>query len=206
MAARQPASDLATVTSTSLLAGLRDPSNDAAWEAYVERYRPMIVAYAARVGVPRSEAEDVAQTALLEFCTALRRGGYDRDRGRLRTWLFGIVANQVRRWRERVRPRDLPTADAPDARAVLQAAEAREDAEGAWEDEWRQAVLRQCLEEVRREVEPTTFAAFERFAMQGRPAGEVARELGLSANAVFGAKRRVLERVRDRLPMIEEIW
>jgi len=75
-----------------------------------------------------------------------------------------------------------------------------------WEQEWQQAVLAQCLRDVSREVEPTTFHAFDRFARQGRPAREVAEELGISENAVFGAKRRVLRRIREMLPEMKEIW
>ena len=66
-------------------------------------------------------------------------------------------------------------------------------------------MLRQCLLEVSLEVEPKTFRAFELFARQGKPARDVANELGISENAVFGAKRRVLRRVRELLPKIEEV-
>ncbi len=195
-----------TATSTSLLEGLRDPENHAVWDAYVARYRPLIVRFARRGGVPEGEAEDVAQTALLEFSRALLDGRYDRDRGRLRAWMFGIVERQVSRWRERVRAREVPTADASAAGERLRDLADREDPEAAWEDEWRQAILRQCLEEIRREVQPATFAAFERFALHGRPAQEVAAELGITANAVFGAKRRILERVGELMPLMEGIW
>lgn len=205
MAADDSERTLTTATSTSLIEGLRDPANRTAWHAYVERYRPLIVRYARRVGVNASEAEDVAQTALMEFTSALRGGRYDRERGRLRTWLFGIVANQVRRWRERVRPREV-VGDETAAGQALGAAQAPDELAQAWDDEWRQAVLRQCLEAVGREVQPTTLAAFERFVLDGLDARAVAAELGLSPNAVFGAKRRVLERIRDLLPLMEEIW
>jgi RNA polymerase sigma-70 factor (ECF subfamily) len=49
---------------------------------------------------------------------------------------------------------------------------------------------------IRPEFEPATWTAFSRVAIDGAPAGEVARELGLSVNAVFIAKSRVLSRLR----------
>jgi RNA polymerase sigma-70 factor, ECF subfamily len=197
---------LTTATSTSLLEGLRDPANETVWRAYVERYRPLIVRYAQRIGVPAGEAEDVAQTSLLEFSAALIAGKYDRERGRLRGWMFGIVHRQVSRWRERVKPREVPAADASALGDALNSLAAPDEFERAWEDEWRQAVLRQCLDEVRREVQPTTLRAFERFVFDEVPANQVAAELGITPNAVFGAKRRILERVRALMPRMEELW
>jgi len=75
---------LATVTSTTLLEGLKDPANGAVWEQWVDRYRPLVVRTARRIGVPAAEAEDVAQNALLAFALAYREGRYERSRGRLR--------------------------------------------------------------------------------------------------------------------------
>lgn len=95
--ARGPA--FSTVTSTALLAGLADPANRTVWEQFVERYRPLLVRYACRVGLSPEDAEDVAQASLLAFSTDFREGVYDRSLGRLRSWLFGIVQNRVRSFR-----------------------------------------------------------------------------------------------------------
>jgi RNA polymerase sigma-70 factor, ECF subfamily len=44
---------------------------------------------------------------------------------------------------------------------------------------------------------PATRGAFQRFAVDGVPAGVVAVELGLSENAVILARSRVLKRLRE---------
>lgn len=194
----------ASVTSTTLLEGLRDADNHTVWRQWVERYRPLAVGYARRVGVPEAEAEDVAQTALLEFARAYREGKYDRERGRLRAWLFGIVHNQVRAWRRRLPP-ERP-ADATAGAELLAAVPDGTDPEALWEEEWRRAVLRHCLEAIRREVRPETARAFELFALQGLPAAEVALRLGTTPNAVFVAKRRILGRMRELLPLVEDAF
>jgi len=46
-------------------------------------------------------------------------------------------------------------------------------------------------------VSPQTLEAFVMFGLQGQPAEVVAERLGMTTNAVFGAKRRVLERLED---------
>ena len=194
-----------TVTSTSLLEGLEDPSNDVIWLQFVERYRPLIVRYGRRLGLESNDAEDVAQASLMAFCEAYRERKYRRERGRLREWLFGIVHNQVRNWQRRSARRGAVLSETH-ADGALGDLESREGLEQEWAEEWRASVAVACLDEVRREVQPTTFRAFELFALEGRPADEVAVELGLTPNAVYGAKRRILRRVRELRPLMEDVW
>jgi RNA polymerase sigma-70 factor (ECF subfamily) len=194
---------LETATSTSLLQGLKEPGNDAVWTAYVGRYRPLIVRFGRRMNLKLEEAEDLAQETLLAFSKSYCAGNYDREKGRLRSWLFGIARNQLAQRNKRRTARAEHPLDGGDR---LEELAVPQDTEQAWEREWRDAVLRQCLEEIRREVNPKTFDAFRRFALEGRPADEVGKELGMSPNAVFGAKRRILERVRELRPLMEEIF
>lgn len=195
-----------SITSSFLLEGLKDPANYAAWGQYVDRYRPMLVAYARRMGLSNADAEDAAQQILVEFSRAYQAGKYDPQRGRLREWLFGIARNQILNLKRRraTRP-EVQIADSTGADFIDRAADEREMS-AAWDDEWQNAVLRDCLEVVRREVEPRTFQAFELFACEGRAAADVAKQLQMTENAVFGAKRRVLRRARELLAGIQNDW
>jgi RNA polymerase sigma-70 factor (ECF subfamily) len=49
---------------------------------------------------------------------------------------------------------------------------------------------------VKKDFESTTWDAFTRFALDGKPAAAVAVELNISENAVLLAKSRVLKRLR----------
>lgn len=198
---------LTTVTSAALLQSLRDPANATVWNDYVGRYRPLLLGYARRLGLADADAEDVAQHVLLEFATGFRAGRFDPARGRLRDWLFGIARTSVKGWRRRLAARPVQftgTEGATDA--VERIEDTDHDLEKLWEQEWRDAVLRQCLVEVRREVSEQTLMAFDLFARRGLPATEVAQQLGMTENAVFGAKRRVLRRIREIQPLLEEAW
>lgn len=190
-----------TVTSWTLLEGLKGADRQTVWAEYVSRYRPLLVRHFQRLGMQPQDAEDVAQEALLVFARAYREGKYDPSQGRLRSWLFGIAHRTLRGW-NRQRARAVP------ATQLTQIDELQDEDRQSklWEQDWRDAVLEKCIEEVRGEVEPNTFAAFARFAREGRPAREVAAELGISENAVFGAKRRILRRIRELLPSIEEAF
>ncbi len=195
---------LTTITSTYLLNGLKDPSNEPVWRQYVDRYRPLLVRYGKRLGLSEADAEDVAQQTLTAFSTAYRDGKYDRERGRLRVWLFGIARNQILTWQRRRRDREVQIADATGSTHFFDGIADESALEAAWDHEWQQAVLQQCLQRVRAEVQPATFEAFELFAGRGWSAERVAAQLGITQNAVFGAKRRILRRVRELLPEIEQ--
>lgn len=183
-------------TTTSLLDGLRD-TTDSAWTMFTETYRPVIVGYCRRIGFDHADAEDLAQQTLAEFSRAYLRGGFDRRKGRLRDWLFGIVRNQARSMR-RTQARDV-------ARAVAAFRDGEPDGdEGAWEDHWRASILERCLRIASQEFEPNTIEAFRLFAILQCPAAAVAAELGISENAVYLSKRRVLGRIRDLADQMEK--
>jgi RNA polymerase sigma-70 factor (ECF subfamily) len=79
-----------------------------AFEAIVRQYlRPCYSVALAVLGRPM-DAEDVAQEALI---TALERIGTCREPKLFRSWLFQIVRNQARNWRERRRLRDVAPAE-----------------------------------------------------------------------------------------------
>jgi len=203
---KQDPAFLQTVTSTAILEGLKEPGNSAVWSEFDNRYRPMIVRYARRFGLSDQDAQDAAQQTLIAFCDSYRQGKYDRDKGRLRIWLFGIARNQILNTRRKRKGREVQIPDASQATHFFDKIEDEDQLQQAWDEEWRQAVLRQCLEAVRKEFDGKTVEAFELFAWKGVPAQKVAEQLGMTANAVFLVKHRVMKRIRELLPTMEEIW
>ena len=67
------------------------------------------------------------------------------------------------------------------------------------EVEYRQQLVRRALQIMQAEFETTTWKACWEFVVSGRPAAEVAAELGVSVDVVYGAKSRVLRRLRQEL-------
>jgi RNA polymerase sigma-70 factor (ECF subfamily) len=53
------------------------------------------------------------------------------------------------------------------------------------------------MRRVQGDFAPATWQAFRRHALEGEPAAQVAKALGLSLNSVLLAKSRVLKRVRQ---------
>lgn len=206
MAEQQDPPHLQTVTSTFLLEGLRQPGNDTVWAQFDQRYRPMIVSYARRLGLGEDDAQDAAQQTLIAFNTSYQDGKYEREKGRLRTWLFGIARNQILNARRRRQKREVQVVDASGETQFFNRVEDEGEMAELWEQEWREAVLRQCLEEIRREFDAKTLEAFELFAWKGKSAQEVGEKLDMSANAVFLVKHRVMKRIKALVPKMEEVF
>ncbi len=188
---------------TTLVLDKLHQSEPEAWEVFVQRFRQPVVRFALDMGLPEAEAEDAAQEALATFLTAYREGRYDRGRGRLHSWLFGIAQRTIQS-----RRRDL-ARDRRRTPAALQTAAwdalPQAGAQASWDRSWQQAVFDQCLAQVRAELEPRTVQAFELVALREVPAQEAASQLGMTRNAVFLAKHRVLKRIRELQQEIEEV-
>src|SRR5439155_24190258 len=76
-------------------------------------------------------------------------------------------------------------------------ADEQSDLSQQWDQEHDRHVTRQLLELIKPSFEPTTWTAFERVALEGAAPSAVAAELGITVNAVFIAKSRVMSRLRQ---------
>ncbi len=181
-------------TQATLLENLRDGSDPSAWDEFFARYWPLIYGSARRRGCSEHTAEEVVQEVMLKVFRHRDVFRYDPQRGRFRDWLGKLVRSQLaehrRRPSERVRARG---GDSDPGVEELEADAAQADA--AWETAFENALAAVLLDVVRRETDPRTYLAFELSALQGLAGGEVARITGLTRNAVYKARKRVLERL-----------
>ncbi len=194
-----------TVTSTTLLDALLQADDSDGWKHFHERYWPMIVAFARKQGLADNDAEDVGQETVMAFVQSYGKGGFDRGKGRLRSWLFGIASHKCidvlrRLMRENV------VCPETSGTCFLDRIPSADEMKKTWTAAWQQGVLKACLQEVAQEVQPKTYQAFDLYVLQNWSVEDVARKLGMTENAVYIAKNRVLSRARELLPRMEEIW
>jgi len=192
------------LTTSTLLHDLQDRDNGLAWERLVARFRAPLVGFARQIGLSQADAEDAAQETLAAFASAYQAGRYDRDKGRLSKWLFGIAYKQTLRLREQAARRGARTPIGG-ATSLWQQVPDEGVATQVWDAEWEAAIWRQCLEHVRPEFEATTLHAFELAVRDQLPAAEAARRLDVPVKVIYNAKHRVLKRLRELRAEIEEI-
>lgn len=180
----------ATRTTTRLLDALRDPDNEPVWTQVDARYRPVICGLARRLGLKESDADDVAQHTLTEFVRSYREGRYEREKGRLSSWILGIAHHAtIRVLRQRKRD-----AGSIEDSHVVDDGQLR----SYWSDERDRVILARAMGILRdeSEVEDRTLLAFELVALRGVPASEAAAQTGLSVEQVYVARSRVTRRLR----------
>ncbi len=179
-------------TSLTLLERLRDPGDEAAWARLVELYTPVLCALARRCGVSEADAADLLQEVFATLVQTLPTFQYDRG-GKFRSWLRTLLLNKLRNYKQREGRMhrallELPCADElPDSTLEFS------------EEEFRLHLARRALELIQVEFAPSTWAACWQTVVEGRPTADVARDLGLSTNAVYVARCRVLRHLRQEL-------
>ncbi|MCA9268257.1 MAG: sigma-70 family RNA polymerase sigma factor [Planctomycetales bacterium] len=185
-------------TSRSLLARVRK-RDGGAWSRFAAIYTPLVYAWARRAGLQETDAADVAQDVFRTVLGKLDDFQRDGRNSRFRGWLWAITRNRVRLFYRQAAQR-AAAAGGSSAQAEMNRVPAmlESDDEPSSDVESR-AVVRRALESIRGDFSPATWNAFWRVAIDDRPAGEVAQELQLSAQAVRQAKYRVLCRLRDEL-------
>jgi RNA polymerase sigma-70 factor (ECF subfamily) len=181
-----------TNTSATLLQRLRNHGDGDAWTRLTQLYTPLIRATLGRHLPQSADVDDLAQqvfTVVLEKLPEFRHSGRP---GAFRAWLRGICVNRVRMfWRTR-------PAAVPDAEEALRQLEDPDSAlSRQWDREHDERVLRQALALIEGEFKPATWQAFRRLALDNAEPEAVAAELGLTVNAVFIAKSRVLRRLQE---------
>jgi RNA polymerase sigma-70 factor, ECF subfamily len=185
-------------TSLSLLERLQQAGSDHPdWQQLDYLYRPLIRSWLTRVPGMASEVEDLTQEVLLVLFRELPRFQRRRD-GAFRAWLRQITVNRVRGCLDirRRRPRLAARADDTDA-FLHQLADPDGDLSRQWDDDHDRHVFGKLLAIVRQDFQPQNWEAFIRFALEGRPAAEVAGELSMTEDAVLKAKFRILKRLRE---------
>jgi RNA polymerase sigma-70 factor (ECF subfamily) len=179
-------------TPVSLLERLRQPDQPRAWERFVELYTPLLYSWARRTGWPESDAADLVQEVLTLLVRKLPEFTYDRHRS-FRGWLHVVARNC---WLNLLRRAELPrAANVPDLTALA----APEAAEPFEEREYRHWLVGRALALMRADFEPATWRACWECVVGGRPAADVARELGVRVGTVYAARSRVLSRLRREL-------
>ena len=84
-------------TQRTLIARLRDPADEVAWQRFEDQYRELVVRFTMRQGLQAADAEDVAQAVFAALMSAMKSFVYDSKRGRFRNYLFRAIRNEIPR-------------------------------------------------------------------------------------------------------------
>ncbi|HKB40951.1 MAG TPA: sigma-70 family RNA polymerase sigma factor [Gemmataceae bacterium] len=179
----------------------RDP---VAWQRMVSLYGPLIDRWARQAGLQEADAADVRQEVLQAVDRAIDGFRRDRPGDTFRGWLKTITRNKVLDHLRRTRGGEAAVGGS-DALKQMQQLPADAIPDSTEDAEEFGQILRQALELIRTDFEERTWRAFWRVVIEEQEAAEVAAELGMSINAVYLAKGRVLARLREEFAGLMEV-
>lgn len=193
------------VTTSTVLQRLGDFQDRDAWGSFAKRFRAPVVTFAAQRGLSATDAEDVAQETLIAFASAYKAGQYDREKGRLSAWLFGIANRRVENLRRKNRVADERQNPVAQETGFWNDVPGDEAVGKAWDEVWERSLMEQAVRQVRKEFQPSTFRVFEMIVLEKREVEEASAELRLTRNAVYVARHRVMARMRELLIELEAV-
>jgi RNA polymerase sigma-70 factor, ECF subfamily len=197
--------DVMGPTSVSLLGRLQIQDDQQAWNRLFDLYTPLIRNWLKRHGVNDRDSDDLIQEVLTVVIRRYPEFQHNERTGAFRAWLKSIAFNVSRDfWKaNRIRPKAPGGTDF--GQYLDQLANPDNPLSQAWNREHDLHITRKLMELIRDSFAEKTWLAFERVTLDGITPDEVAKELGITVNAVFIAKSRVLAKMREEADGLVEM-
>ncbi len=166
------------------------------WQLLSEIYRPMIHHWSIQQGLSLQDAEDLSQEVFLKVSRSLDAFEHVGRVGAFRSWLRTITVNAARDlWR--AQKRDLSASGKDMERWLTNLADEDSELSRQWDQQHDQYVLMNLLSLMELEFAPTTMQIFKRFALEGQDATSLAQEFHTTVGAIYTARSRILQRIRQ---------
>ena len=191
-------------TRHSLIARLKDPSDQTAWEEFTEIYRPVVYRVAIQKGLQPADADDVVQTVMVSVSQAVERWQPDANRAKFRTWLNRIAVNAALNALTR-RPPDQGTGDTASLELLAQQACDEDPDSKLVRLEYRRESFRVAARQIKSEFEPETWQSFWLTAVEGISAQSAADQLGKKLGSIYTARSRVMKRLQERVAELTNV-
>ena len=200
-------SDSISETRNSLLLRLPDKTDVDAWDQFVSIYQPLVFRLARSKGFQDADANDIVQEVMIAVSKAIHRWDHDPTKGRFRDWLYKIARNLMVNFLRRRKHLPLGQGGSELVRFLNESIDpSTEESESSREFdlEYRRELYLIAARQVRADVRPSTWDAFQRTSLEGMSSIQAADCLGMSEGAVVVARCRVLARLREAVHRLEK--
>src|SRR5688572_30566424 len=173
------------LTRVTLLNRLRDGTDSDAWREFIHLFGPVVYGFARNRGLQDADAADLMQEVLRSIARNADKMEYDPKRGTFRGWLYTVTRNKIYNFLNGQRNRPRGTGDSAAQERLDSVPDKADDPDADWDLEYQRQVSAKAMDRVKHEFQKSTWEAFWRTAVDGRPAGDVGGELGMSTGAVY---------------------
>lgn len=192
---------LSIATRTSLIDGLKSQSQER-WTEFVQIYLPLLRYWTKQRGIPESLVDDMVQESLAAICKSI--GGFQRQpTSKFRAWLRIIVQRRVADHFRRQNPKEAGLLDEMSHFPEPEESDPEDESTGG-KAARREAALR-AFGIIQKQVKPATWEMFWQSFVEQRPTDAIAREFGVSQDAVRNARHRVLRKLKAVAIEVEDL-
>lgn len=194
-------------TKVDLIFCLSDPSNQRAWEEFIEIYTPLLMRTAHQLGLHSHDASDAVQEVLMHLTSAVARWQPTGKAGAFRGWLVRVARNQMLKLLQRSNAFCSQSVYDESQLYLLDQVTAPAEITAWFNREFRQHVFLFAVKKIQNDFKPKTWTAFWNTYIDQKPPAEVAQQLSLSIGAVYIARSRVMNRLQKTVEnLVENEW
>ena len=180
-------------TRSSVLKAVADTENTAAWNRLFDLYAGFVFSIARYKGLNETDADDIVQVVFADLARNLPTFKYDREKGRFRSYLTGLV-----NWRVMDRLK-ASKRDAELKAGFWEAAKAAGGDDEFSEREWQAAAMEEALRRMKPSVSPEHYAAFVASAVEGQDTDVVTKLYAISRDSLYQIRKRLTVKLHDKL-------
>jgi RNA polymerase sigma-70 factor (ECF subfamily) len=192
-------------TNESLILRVKDPADAASWSDFLSIYRPVVVRMACGRGLQHADADDLAQQVFLSVAKAIEDWEPDSRQPPFRVWLARITRNAIVNALTRRKP-DAPGGSTSVQELLRELPERNDETTQQLMEESRSEAIRWATEEIKNEFTEATWAMFWLTSIEGESVAEVARQQNKSLGAVYMARFKVMQRLKEKVLEVSEVW
>lgn len=165
-------------------------------------YSPMVYGWCLRAELQHADAADVGQEVFSSVMRKIRDFHRDRPGDSFRSWLCTISWNKIRNhYRYK---KQHPVIEEEEYEEFLEEYSTDNDSAvlpmDSDEEKW---LYQGVIEMIRGEFEHRTWTAFWKVTVEDQRSADVAAALGMSLNAVYLARSRILRRLREEIAALD---
>jgi RNA polymerase sigma-70 factor (ECF subfamily) len=195
-------------TRQSLLARMKDWSDQASWQDFFHTYWRLIYGVALRAGLSASEAEEVVQETVISVAKKIAEFKNDPALGSFKSWLMLITRRRIAdQFRKRPPPaaHSFPRADETARTSTVERVPdpASLDLDKVWEEHWEKNLLDVAMANVKRQVSARQFLLFYQQVVKEWPAAKVAAKYHVNLARVYMARYRVTRLVKKEVRKLQ---
>lgn len=192
-------------TRSSLLSRLKNASDAAGWQYFVDNYGRLVFQVCLRSGLTRQEAEDIVQEVVAAVAKQMPRFEYDRSRGSFKGWLARVTRNHIADFLERKSKEMQRRVELPEERTNAIAAEQQGGGmDEVWESEWREHLMTRALRCVQQQLPARSVQIFQMSAVEGWSTEKIAAALRISRPQVYLARHRAARLVKKEIERLKK--